>query len=184
MKRFVCAAVLGWLALPAVASAQERGQVGATMGFPPSLGLMWHVSDRLAIRPEIGFSRSTTELESSLFIDPDTESSAQSVSTGVSAIWYVRAAENNVRPYLSPRLTYIKNTSENPDGDGPETTGWSMSGSFGVQYTPVRAFAVFGELGLNRSSSESAFSAGVITGTTKGTSWGTRSVVGVIFYFK
>ena len=35
------------------ANAQDNPRVGLTMGYPTSIGVLWHVTDRIAIRPEI-----------------------------------------------------------------------------------------------------------------------------------
>ena len=40
-----------WLAA-APAAAQEKGNVGITMGFPASVGLLWHATEKIAVRPD------------------------------------------------------------------------------------------------------------------------------------
>ena len=43
------------LFVPSVAAAQAPGDVGVFMGYP-NLGLIWQVTEKVAIRPEISFS--------------------------------------------------------------------------------------------------------------------------------
>jgi hypothetical protein len=63
--------------------AQERGDVGITMGDPAAVGVLFHVSDSLAIRPEVSFSTTTTDI-------PLTTSSSTLYGVGVSALIYVK----------------------------------------------------------------------------------------------
>src|SRR5688500_4380567 len=186
MKRVCLWSVVVVLVLlsPLTANAQERGQTGLTMGFPTSVGFIWHATDRLAIRPEITFSSFSSESENNILFlgdDDEDDNGGSAFTTVVSALWYLRPAENNVRPYLSPRFTYGRAST---DDLGPESTAWSLTGSFGVQYTPVRRFAVYGEVGFGRSQSESTLSTPIGDLSQETTSWSTRSAVGVIFYFR
>src|SRR5437870_2920123 len=48
----------------ATAAGQERGQVGLTMGYPGSIGIIWHISDAVAVRPELSVSRTSVETTS------------------------------------------------------------------------------------------------------------------------
>ena len=38
------------------AAAQDGGKAGITMGYPASIGILWHAGDRVAIRPEFSIS--------------------------------------------------------------------------------------------------------------------------------
>jgi hypothetical protein len=58
-----------------------------------------------------------------------------------------------------------------------------VAGSVGVQYSPNRRFSVFGELGLDYTSSESSSSSPTSTNLEVST-FGLRSGVGIIWYFK
>ena len=49
----------------AVSEAQEKGQSGLTMGYPGSIGFLWHPTDRVGIRPEIAFGLSSTDSSNS-----------------------------------------------------------------------------------------------------------------------
>ena len=46
------------------ASAQDKGDTGITMGYPASVGFVFHVSDRFAIRPELNLNVSSAESDS------------------------------------------------------------------------------------------------------------------------
>jgi len=157
------------------AAAQESGQVGITMGFPASIGVIFHVSDAVAVRPEFAFNHTTTE--STFFT-----STSWTFGTGVSALFYLHAFDR-VRPYVSPRFTYTRGdaSSDAIGASGATSTGTAFSGSFGAQYSPSSKFSVFGETGFGytHASSKSDASSTEI----KSNGWGTRAGVGIIFYF-
>ena len=63
MRTALARAVTVALVLVATAtqtSAQEKGTVGLTMGYPASVGLLWHATERVAIRPAVTVSRTST----------------------------------------------------------------------------------------------------------------------------
>ena len=181
------AVVLGFLlSTCTTAQAQEAGQVGLAMGYPASIGIVWHLSDDLAIRPEFGFIRNAT--------DSAFSSDATSVNVGASALYYLWKWDP-VRGYLSPRFTYGHSSS---GGSGTLSTSstssvYGLAGSFGVQYVAHKHFAVYAETGLGYSRSKNSTSTFITvpplgvndsTATSTTTSWSTRSGVGVIFYFQ
>jgi hypothetical protein len=161
-----------------VAGAQDTGKVGITMGYPGSVGILWHATDRIALRPELSLGGGHSE---------SSNSDSLSVTTGVSALFY-GASIDNVRTYVSPRVTY---GHSGLDTDGPtgnrlhsSTRAWSAAGSFGAQYAPNKRFSVFGELGFGYSLTESTPL--VVTQSVskiRATSWATRTGVGVVLYF-
>lgn len=165
---------------PAISRAQERGQVGLTMGYPTAAGLIWHPTDRIALRPEITFTQSTSRAEASL-PNASSEQTVRLLGIGGSLLWYFGSAEGNVRPYVSPRFIYNRSTTDDDDDEPFSST--TMSGSFGVQYTPTRRIGLFGEIGVGRTHSERSITSPVINVDTSNTVWSTRSAVGVIFYF-
>ena len=65
------------------ADAQEKGQAGITMGYPASIGVLWHLSDRVAIRPEFSFTN--TDSSSVSLVSAGTQ--FWSLGTGVSALF-------------------------------------------------------------------------------------------------
>jgi hypothetical protein len=164
------------------AGAQEPGKTGITMAFPGAIGIIWHASDKVAVRPTFNFSRSSSEGTST------SSSSAWAFGTSISLLLYLRKYDN-VRTYFSPRFTYGRNTSTvNVTLPAPitipEQTNTSSSvgggGMFGAQYSPSTRFSVFGEAGLTFSRQTSDSSSTVTRFKSNG--FGTAAGVGVIFY--
>jgi hypothetical protein len=154
------------------AHAQEHGTVGITMGYPASLGIIFHATDTVAIRPEFSFTRNST--------DGDLGADSWQVGTGISALFYL-ASSDHVHTYVSPRLTYARSrTTVTPSGFSSKNTSWGLIGSFGAQYAPVRSFSVFGEIGLGYTR-QSATTTGSAVGANLN-QIGTRAGVGIIFY--
>ena len=97
---------------------------------------------------------------------------------------------DNVRTYVSPRVSYTRSSSTVsvssptqgtlPDFKSTSTTTGG-AGVFGAQYSPSSRFSVFGELGLAFSHRRSGSS--LVTQTvSKGNAFGTTAGVGVVFY--
>ena len=167
---------------PAAAHAQERGQTGIVVGYPTNIALIWHASDRLAIRPEVAFSHSSSETESSFF-GTVSFTDSWNVTVGASALWYM-AKTDNVRTYFSPRLTYSRNRSDSSfSTSDPVSTNVSLAGSFGAEYSPVRKFSVFGEVGYGFNHGWSKFTTPISTSEGSAWNWAPRTAVGAIFYF-
>jgi opacity protein-like surface antigen len=159
------------------------------MGYPAAVGVLWHVSDKVAIRPELSFAGSSNETSTSTGTLPEIqiEGDGWSIGTGVSALFYLRKADR-LRTYVSPRFTYshASNTTTttglpvtNPRNE-TSTNAVGFSGSFGAQYAVGDRFSIYGELGFGISHSSSKSSNTPTRGS--GNSWGLRSGVGVVFY--
>jgi hypothetical protein len=185
----------------AVAHAQERGQLGLTMGYPTAIGVVWHATDGVGLRADVNVQKTSSELEAGL-IGSAGDVDTNSFGFGVAGLFYL-GKRDNVSTYFSPRLGYTRTTSSQevdqivipvipvdlfplplpiPREIRNESSGFSMSGSFGAQYAPTRRFSVFGEVGVNyatQHSESSSFAAAEAEGST----FGIRSVVGVILYF-
>jgi len=188
------------------ASAQDVGQVGVTMGFPASIGVIWHATDQIALRPEIGVSHTSSD-------GGLTASSGHAVSVGASALYYLRKWDA-VRTYASPRYSYSNTGSSGTVGSttqtltGPSTTTifttesssgtHTITASYGAQYMPTPHFAVYGEAGFGYShastTSQNSLSgtvtnvSGLVTNLSPPTVntqnvWATRGGVGVVLYF-
>ena len=172
--RVLSLAVVCGLVTASAVSAQDAGKVGITIGYPAAAGVVWHVTDTVAIRPDFRISGSSTEPGG---IDGWT------LGTGVSALVYVGSVDN-VRTYFSPRFDYQHSTTT-ISVLGIETTrnanAWGLGGSFGAQYNPNRRFGVFGEIGFGYSRLKTEPLSPTIEEST-GHGWGTRAGVGVIFY--
>ncbi len=177
------------------AAGQQAGDVGVTMGYPGAIGVVWHVTEGFALRPDVTLTRNTSESRttSSLFQGQDLSSTTTSEgwasALGLSALVTVRTIER-LRLYLSPRVAYSYSTSENESGltgalsaFTATTRGVIASGSFGTQYNVHDRFALFGELGLQYTTltTESDFPGS--SNEIDSTSFGLRSAVGVTFYF-
>ena len=185
MRYAVIIAVL--LAIPtAPAAGQDAGQVGLSVGFPGLIGLTWHATEAIAIRPDFSFSHTHSDSTTS-----EVESGSWVVGFGASALFYTGTRRDNVRAYLSPRFGYARTSS---DVTGPFTSptqrqnSYQYSGSFGVQYMPTKRFSVYGEAGVLYQTSEATFAtttAGVSTeGKSTTDTFGTRAGVGIVWYFK
>ncbi|HET7217644.1 MAG TPA: hypothetical protein VFJ02_06330 [Vicinamibacterales bacterium] len=163
------------------ARAQERGDAGITMGYPASVGFVYHVTDRVAIRPELSFTFTDSSSDSTLTL-LTTDSST--IGTGASAIVYLSRLDK-LRTYVSPRYTYAraKSTSESPFSGTSQTTitSHTIAGIFGAQYALHDRFGVFGEVGVAYTSQ--ANRSDVLDVRVDGDTFASRTGVGVIFYF-
>ena len=147
----------------------------------PPLKLSRHATEKVAIRPEIGFSWNTSESGSF-------ESDSTALTTGVSALFYV-AKWDDLTAYVSPRYTYNRASSESSitttlpviDPDQERVVGSHLfSGSFGAQYWFGSRFSAFGEFGLAYGWSESD---SFLATELESKSLGTRTAAGFVFYF-
>lgn len=161
------------------AQAQEPGDVGVTISAPSAIGLIWHATPRIAVRPDLSFSFSESDAE----VGGDLDS--HSFSLGGSALFYT-GRWDNLQTYVSPRLSYSWASSSFEGGGNTfdsTTDGWSLSGMFGAQYLLGTRFAVFGEAGLAYSS-QTAEAPSTISDNERTTwSFGTRTVIGATLYF-
>ena len=181
------------------AHAQEHGDVGITMGYPTAVGFLFHVTDGLAIRPEVSFTTATTDVTL-------TTSSSTVYGVGVSGLVYVKRWDA-LSTYVSPRYAYQHGSSTSTlDVNLPislpislpvtlpqiETTSTinqhTISGAFGAQFRLHEHFSAFGEVGaaysiLKTSTSLAAIPLPSGLSTPTSHSFGLRSSAGVIFYF-
>jgi len=180
------------------AHAQEVSRFGVVVGYPSSIGVEWQVSDPIAIRPSISFRNTHTAGPGTLITD------AHDLTAGLSLQWCLRRADD-VDFYVSPRLSYVRTTSEisaslEPGTLSPllslpistsstlKTTGYEAAGLVGARYTPSRHFSVFGESGIAYShTSHDEGDLVIVLGNT-GTSitshsWSTTAGVGAVVWF-
>ena len=152
------------------------------MGYPSSFGVVWEVNDRLALRPELSFSVGTSE--GSAGGVTGTSSDTWTVGLGISALIYLKNWDA-LKTYVAPRFTYSRATSSVESAFGGDndlkSEGFTVNGLFGAQYALHRRFSVFGEVGVGFSDGETTLSG--IDSRTESTSFGTRTGVGVIFFF-
>jgi hypothetical protein len=164
------------------ASAQDTRSFGVTMGYPASIGVLWHMNEAVAVRPEFAFDFFSSETENNSPLGGDSSQDGHSVSVGLSALFYF-ARWDMTRAYVVPRYAYSRTSSslEGPFDFLRDTSGniHDVSMSFGAQHTLGDRFAIYGELGLayERATTE------ITTSQLRRTEFGTRSGVGVVVYF-
>jgi len=174
---------------PAFAQQAQAGRtVAITATAPSAIGVLWHVTDSIAVRPELGLSRVSTESKntpSGTGAPPATitTSSSWTISSGGSVLFYM-AKRDNLRPYLSPRLTFgrASNSSSTSTTSTP-ITSYTLGGSVGAQYDVSNRFSVFGEVGLNYGWQNTNTTSGTTTFTNSTKVFGTGSRIGVAIYF-
>jgi hypothetical protein len=196
MRTCFALALLAGLLIAAPASAQTDRKVGITLGYPARVGVLWHVTGRFSLRPEIGWSFGTTESEidftSGTGLPPRTstiEGDNWLATIGLSVPFTVKSWDA-LRVTLVPSYRYTQQTSTSvssffvggalPTISTRETITYEHSGgaAFGVQFTPHQRFAIFGETGLQYTSA----------GTRDADrfrlrAFGTEGVLGAVFYF-
>jgi len=118
------------------------------------------------------------------------------VGFGLSALFLVYR-EENLSLYVSPRYIHYRTKSTTAEdvsppsvivmgNEGSATTGHTLSGSLGMQYTLGGRFGVFGELGLSHERDELSRSSPDESSSdfeARFTRTGIRSGVGVVFLF-
>jgi hypothetical protein len=182
--------------------AQEKGAFGLTMGYPTSIGAVWHLSNSIALRPEVNFSFGSSERSSEFLGESiDSESDRSQVEFGISVLFY-QQPHDRLRTYFAPRFAYSHTSTtssidlvvpdfilppgiEIPDFDDfiedkITSSTYSFGGAFGGQYALHDRFGVYGEVGINFTTLGSSTSPG------EADSWtlGLRSAVGVILYLR
>jgi hypothetical protein len=185
-------AIVVFLVLAAsAASAQEKGQIGLVMGYPGSIGLLWHPADRVAVRPTVSFSFASTDRSTTvpfpieLGLDQvSSHSTSRQLGFGLSGLFYLNRADS-LSAYVSPRFSYTRsNASIEPSSpylDSEMSSSSSSAGGFlGIQYALNKRLGVFGEVGVDYSRYKPASTA-LSTGRT--ISFRTTSDLGIVWYF-
>ncbi|HZR23016.1 MAG TPA: hypothetical protein VFA59_05460, partial [Vicinamibacterales bacterium] len=49
------------LSFARVGRAQQEPKIGLVMGYPAQVGVLWNASDRIALRPEFGFTHDSND---------------------------------------------------------------------------------------------------------------------------
>jgi hypothetical protein len=178
------------------AAAQDE-TLGVTMGYPTAVGVLWQVSDAVAIRPELSWLHRSADNGDDGFTA--STSDASDFGVAISALLRLRQW-GQVRAYVAPRFeanrTSLETTYELrvlfPPGIAPvsETTETTITNyvggaSIGVQASPAPHFGIFGEVGLmyarGKTSSNSLLDSSSSTNRSNGVA--IRSAVGVILFF-
>jgi Autotransporter beta-domain len=196
-REFIAASVVVMLlAGVSSASAQQDYRVGLVVGYPASVGVLWHVSDGVALRPDVAINRQSNESTSTVsigFSPPQTSTSTTSgwnTSLGLSALFYL-GPPADLRFYLTPRVAYQWSRTETETSPAlpqlvdyeSESDGFLVAGSFGAQYAPHDRFRLFGEVGLSYSEQEGETGFTLARQSLKTSSFGLRSGIGVVVFF-
>jgi hypothetical protein len=188
MRPLVAIVVLLSAAAVRPAAAQPARTVGVTMGYPAGIGVLWHVSDRIALRPDVVVTRGTTSTTTRSIGGATTGAQTDwTASGGLSALVTMRDIDR-LRLYVVPRVAYVRAESSTDDTTGlgafgSSTDGVLASGALGAQYGLGDRVAVYGEAGVQylRQEFESAF--GTSTSRATLTQVGLRSAIGLVVYF-
>jgi hypothetical protein len=168
------------VSISSTAAAQDTGRVGLTMGYPSAVGVLWHVSERVALRPEFSFNWTQSSSESLV----DASSDFSSLGTNLTVLFF-SALSDNLKTYVAPRFAYT-HTAGSSDVSRSRSDMYSIGGMFGAHYALGQRFALFGEVGVAYSHQTGSLTAGTSTSvetSSHGDSFGTRTGVGVVLYF-
>ena len=201
MQRILLMLSVGLLLAPRAASAQDTPRFGIVMGYPAQVGVLWTVFDRLAIRPEVNWTRTTTESTATTTVFNGTgvtttlvttSSESNAIGGGVSALFYV-SRRDALGIYLAPRYAYSHSATSNdlalpasipvPAPTETTTTSHTVSGSIGAQYGVAKHFGIFGELGLQYGHTTISPLPSILRAEARQTNTGLRSGAGVILFF-
>jgi len=184
IRRLLILAAGLFFAASGTAGAQDSGKAGITIAYPASIGIIWHATDSVAIRPVFTFAHNSSETSGST---AESDSSVFGLDLGV--LFYLKKYDN-VRTYVSPRFTYQRTSTTSASGapqatlpaieSTSNTTGGA--GTFGAQYTPTSRFSVYGEVGMVFNHRHTELTPSSIAGDVKSNTFSTTAGVGVIFY--
>ncbi|MBS0618760.1 MAG: outer membrane beta-barrel protein [Spirochaetes bacterium] len=140
-------------------------------GSTSSVGVWWHVTDMIALRPSIAYSSTTTTVQNTV-TNTNLSTTTNTFGVGLSVPIYL-AKMNLLDLYVAPGVSYGSN--------GSNFTNLGISASLGLQVAVNDQLHFFGEMGLGYNSNTDKSTANQTTTTS---SFGTaRGAVGVIFYF-
>jgi outer membrane protein with beta-barrel domain len=202
MRRMLFAVLAVGVLSARPAAGQDSPRFGLVMGYPAEVGVLWSVSDRVAIRPEVNWTHSSSESPvTSTVFGPNGSSTTVTTTTsegttfgvGASALFYL-SKRDALRTYVTPRLAYTRISTTIdlalPALPAPlprvQTTigsGYTVSGAVGAEYRPAARFGVFGELGLAYGRTTISGESELPRPDATNTSVGLRSGAGVILFF-
>lgn len=141
------------VALPTLTAAQDTGKVGLVASTGGNVGVIWNITEHLAILPTVGFSYTSTtsqviDLVSGI-VDPfDLELIEQRnavFSAGMNIAAQITIAQPDAfRLYVSP--SWGKNWST--AGEVLSESNYHVGGAFGARYAFNDRFSLFGETGI------------------------------------
>jgi hypothetical protein len=184
--------------IAALSFAQEKGQFGFIMRVDPSprIGMTYHISGKLSLRPYFGFSKVTET--SDVAIDPEIfpplpgetgtrEEDTSRISFGLGLLYSVYSVKD-FTAYTGINFGYV---SENSDvsfswrDDDIKNKGEILSGNimFGLQANVMKNLSLFGEVGFGYSHGDFDHDNNVDL-KSKQKRWGlANSGIGLAFYF-
>ena len=151
--------------------SQEKGKFGILFKSSSSyyVGLKFNLSDKITLRPTLGFSSDKIEKESPQGPDSVVELDSKQYKVGLGLFYYF-LKKNQFSAYIGPELGYFHQTQTDFDR-------YDANIIFGLQYNLNKHLAVFGEVGFGYSKSKSA------ARQKEQTSWGvSQSGFGIILY--
>lgn len=178
-------AMLAFASTPAFAQQSQTKSAGIVLGTGSSIGILWHASENVALRPEVTLSKTTNESTSVISASSTVTTTTDTWATGFGgSVLFYTAKWDNLRAYVSPRLIYnhSKSTSTSTVTSTSSNNTYSASGSVGAQYALGTRFAVFGEVGLAFSWVPETTNS-LNSGKSSAHAFGTRSTIGGVLYF-
>jgi len=167
-----------------------------------SLGGLWQISNRFAVRPEFTIGHVDSRFT---FGSTDQHTTTTNTGYGISGLITVHRMDS-LRLYLSPRFAYSKsasNTTSIFSGSGLGTVGGAPVGSvgtvtssndisgpysgrvsFGGQYALNPHFGIFAESGVENVLMRTTQGQTQVGTSTKQSTWQTVTTFGVLLYFR
>src|SRR5262249_11498093 len=128
--RLVASAMAVALGFPGAARAQDTPKAGIVIAYPTAFGVLWHASDKIAIRPEFSVSGTSSSLTIPTGTPVVTVSSGWSAGFGLSALFYLHT-QDSLRTYFVPRFTYSHASSSVNSTAAAALTSDTGSDSYG-----------------------------------------------------
>lgn len=196
MKKILIAAAVAMVATSASFGAVKGSKIGLDYSMSSSLatlttpsinnggtsssstqgvGMWWHVTDMIALRPSVAYSSTTTTVTTSAGSGSVTSST---FGVGLSVPIYL-AKMNLLDLYVAPGISYGTNAIGGSSAYTNSNLG--ISAMLGLQVAVNDQLHFFGEMGVGYNSQTDKSTANQ---TTTNNTFGTaRGAVGVIFYF-
>jgi hypothetical protein len=151
------------------AEEKEKGRIGFNASFQgrPTVGLQWHVGERLSLRPTAGFESTSSRSESLDnpfgFGSAGLKTEGSVLEVGLAALYTVHKSEA-WSTYTGMSYSHLKAEDEGKPSDSDSISPFSSEHStsvdrvavfVGARRTLSSRLAVFGEVGLDASWSDS-----------------------------
>ncbi len=187
MKKIIIASALMLAATTSSFGAVKGGKIGVDFAYNggisalalngTAVGVWWHLTDTIALRPGVGFTSGTTT-STNTTTGVSTETKVSQFNFHVSLPIYL-AKLNLVDLYVAPEFSYAS-TSTTVGATSVSGSGLGVAAALGLQVAINDQLHIFGELGGGYTSTEGT------SGTTQTKVSGittARTAVGAIFYF-